>query len=88
MAQDGQNVGLSEKIPLPDISTIADRATWVADAEDPSWLTHPGIPGWALAERPGKVGVYGVLEGIPEEPVVTVPTFEAAVALIAYMHGH
>jgi hypothetical protein len=83
-----QNAVRSERIPLPDASTIANRETWVADAEVSSRLTHPGIPGWALdMARLGKVGIYGLMDGIPEQPVGNVSSFEAAVALIAYMHG-
>jgi hypothetical protein len=73
---------------MPDVSTIGDRSTWVADPADPARLTHPGIPGWVLdTSNPNKVRICGLVDGIEEEPLMAAPSFDDAVALIAYMHG-
>lgn len=75
-----------EIIPMPDITTIADRDTWVASA-DGRTFTHPGIPGWEIVTvSPRRFRLSGLLDGMTR-PIGTVASWDAAITAIAYMHG-
>jgi hypothetical protein len=75
-----------ELIPMPDISTIADRDTWVADSNG-RVHTHPGIPGWEIvAKSPTRFQIYGLTDGMTSH-IATVAKWDHAITWIAYMHG-
>lgn len=75
-----------EIIPMPDITTIDDRSTWVT-VDDGKTFTHPGIPGWELTPlRTGRIAVAGLTDGLAER-ICTVANWDQAIETIAYMHG-
>jgi hypothetical protein len=74
-----------EIIPMPDISTITARDTWTS--VNARTFTHPGIPGWEITVRgPRTFHLAGLLDGMTA-PIQNYPTWDAAIAAIAYMHG-